>query len=220
MKRLTGILSVVLALFAFSAKADFTGGISIVTGKYETDGSETEKAVTGVTSQVTNNSQSETFVGASVFVEYFMDNGFALGVDYVPMDVDLGKGSRTDSSSGADVASEADTGSRTAEAHIDGLTTIYAHVPFGPMYGILGFHDATIKTKESLPTSSYGDVDLNGIQYGLGYKTDNVRFEVAYSDFDDIDITATGNTIANKVTGQNKISADADVLLAKISFAF
>ena len=184
------------------------------------DLSETEKAVTGVTSQVTNNSQSETFVGASVFVEYFMDNGFALGVDYVPMDVDLGKGSRTDSSSGADVASEADTGSRTAEAHIDGLTTIYAHVPFGPMYGILGFHDATIKTKESLPTSSYGDVDLNGIQYGLGYKTDNVRFEVAYSDFDDIDITATGNTIANKVTGQNKIKADADVLLAKISFAF
>ena len=220
MKKLTSILSVVLALFAFSAKADFTGGISIVTGKYETDGSETEKAVTGVTSQVTNNSQSETFIGASVFVEYFMDNGFALGVDYVPMDVDLGKGSRTDSSSGADVASEADTGSRTAEAHIDGLTTIYAHVPFGPMYGILGFHDATIKTKESLPTSSYGDVDLNGIQYGLGYKTDNVRFEVAYSDFDDIDITATGNTIANKVTGQNKIKADADVLLAKISFAF
>ena len=88
------------------------------------------------------------------------------------------------------------------------------------MYGILGYHDATVKTKESLPTSSYGDVDLNGIQYGLGYKTDNVRFELAYSDFDDIDITATGNTIANKVTGQNKIKADADVLLAKISFAF
>ena len=98
MKKLTSILGVVLALFAFSAKADFTGGISIVTGKYETDGSETEKSVTGVTSQVTSNSQSETFVGASLFVEYFMDNGFALGVDYVPMDVDLGKGSRQDTS--------------------------------------------------------------------------------------------------------------------------
>ena len=218
MKKLTGILSVVLALFAFSAKADFTGGISIMTGAYETDGSETEKSVTGVTSEVTSNSQSETFIGASVFVEYFMDNGFALGVDYVPMDVDLGKGSRTDAD--GDDPSENDDGSRTAEAHIDGLTTIYAHVPLGPMYGILGYHDATIKTKESLPTSSYGDVDLNGIQYGLGYKTDRVRFELAYSDFDDIDITATGNTVANDVKGQNKISADADVLLAKISFAF
>ena len=168
--------------------------------------------------QVTNNSQSETFVGASVFVEYFMDNGFALGVDYVPLDVNLGQGSREDAE--GDDPAENDNGARTAEAHIEGLTTIYAHVPLGPMYGILGFHDATINLEESLPTSSYGDVDLNGIQYGLGYKTDNVRFEVAYSDFDDIDITATGNTIANKVTGQNKIKADADVLLAKISFAF
>ena len=43
MKNLTSVLSVILALFAFSAKADFTGGISLMTGKYETDGSETEK---------------------------------------------------------------------------------------------------------------------------------------------------------------------------------
>ena len=113
MKKLTSILSVVLALFAFSAKADFTGGISIVTGKYETDGSETEKAVTGVTSQVTNNSQSETFIGASLFVEYFMDNGFALGVDYVPLDVNLGQGSREDAE-GDDPAEE-----RAAAASID-----------------------------------------------------------------------------------------------------
>ena len=148
-----------------------------------------------------------------------MDNGFALGVDYVPMDVDLGKGSRQDTSATSS-DDGVDTGSRTAEAHIDGLTTIYAHVPLGPMYGILGYHDATIKTKESLPTSSYADVDLNGIQYGLGYKTDRVRLELAYSDFDDISITASGNTITGNVTGQNKIKADADVLLAKISFAF
>ena len=219
MKKLTSILSVVLALFAFSAKADFTGGISIMTGAYETDGTETEKSVTGVTSQVTSNSQSETFVGASLFVEYFMDNGFALGVDYVPMDVDLGKGSRQDTSATSS-DDGVDTGSRTAEAHIDGLTTIYAHVPIGPVYGILGYHDATIKTKESLPTSSYGDVDLNGIQYGLGIKGENARFELAYSDFDDIEIVATGNTVANNVKGQNKINADADVLLAKISYAF
>ena len=219
MKKLTSILSVILALFAFSAKADFTGGFSLVTGKYETDGSETEKTVTGVTSQVTNNSQSETFVGASLFVEYFMDNGFALGVDYVPLDVNLGQGSRNDTSATTD-DDGVDTGARTAEAHIDGLTTIYTHVPLGPMYGILGYHDATVKTKESLPTSSYGDVDLSGIQYGLGYKTDNVRFELAYSDFDDIEITATGNTISGNVTSQNKIKADADVLLAKISFNF
>ena len=219
MKKLTSILSVILALFAFSAKADFTGGFSLVTGKYETDGSETEKTVTGVTSQVTNNSQSETFVGASLFVEYFMDNGFALGVDYVPLDVNLGQGSRNDTSATTSDAG-VDTGARTAEAHIDGLTTIYTHVPLGPMYGILGYHDATVKTKESLPTSSYGDVDLSGIQYGLGYKTDNVRFELAYSDFDDIEITATGNTISGNVTGQNIIKADADVLGAKISFNF
>ena len=80
------------------------------------------------------------------------------------------------------------------------------------MYLLLGYHDADITTTETLPNSTYGDASVNGIQYGLGVKSDHVKFEVAYSDFDSISLTSTANT--------NKIEADADAVNAKLSFAF
>ena len=56
--------------------------------------------------------------------------------------------------------------------------------------------------------------------YGVGYKGENFRMELAYSDFDDIAITATGNTVSGAITGQNKVTADADALELRLGFAF
>jgi len=211
-----------MALIAPANSGPVGIGVALQVGQYETSGTETEKAVTGVTSETTNKTLKETFAGASVYAEYRRDNGFALGVDYVPMNIDLGSGSRTDSSTGADETSEADTGSRSAKAEIDGLTTIYAHLPIGPVYLLLGYHSADVTTTETLPTSSYGNVSINGTQIGLGVKTEDsrMRAQVSYSDFDAISLTATGNTIAGDLTGQNKITADADVLAFSVAFGF
>lgn len=223
MKKFIGITgTAVLMFFSYylPANADFNFGALLRVGEYETSGTETEKAVTGVTSGTETATETEGFYGASVFIEYEMDNGFALGLDYIPMDVDIGDGARTDSSSAANVASEADVGARTASASLDSLTTIYAHVPIGPIYALLGYHDTTVTTNESLPTSKYADVDLNGIMYGVGYKGENFRMELAYSDFDDIAITATGNTVSGAITGQNKVTADADALELRLGYAF
>ena len=213
MKKLLAVFTVLSMLFALPASAaGLNFGFSLMAGQFDTDGSETEKTVTGVTSEKTSKSLSEDFYGGSIFAEIEADNGIIIGLDYIPLDIKLGSGSRTDSSSGADVASEADTGDRSAEANVKDLFTIYTHVPVGPVYAVLGYMDADVTTSESLPTSTYGDASINGWQYGLGVKRDMMRFEIAYSDFDSISLTSSANT--------NKIEADADALNAKLSFAF
>jgi hypothetical protein len=138
------------------------------------------------------------------------------------MNIDLGSGKRTDASTGADSTSEADTGERSASAEIDGLTTIYAHVPIGPLYVLLGYHSADVTTSETLQTSSYGNASINGTQIGLGMKSEDsrIRAQFSYSNFDAISLTATGNTIAGAVTSQNKITADADAYALTIAFGF
>ena len=210
-----------MALIAPANSGPVGIGVALQVGQYETSGTETEKAVTGVTSETTNKTLKETFAGASVYAEYRRDNGFALGVDYVPTDISLGSGKRTDSDAG-ESTSDDDTGNRSASADIDGLTTIYAHIPVGPVYVLLGYHSADVTTTETLQTSSYGNVSINGTQIGLGIKSEDsrMRAQVSYSDFDDISLTATGNTIAGNLTGQNKITADADVLAFSVAFGF
>ncbi len=212
-----------MALIAPANSGPVGVGVALQVGQYETSGTETEKAVTGVTSETTNKTLKETFAGASVYAEYRRDNGFALGVDYVPTDISLGSGKRTDTATGEDASpTAADTGDRSASADIDGLTTIYAHIPVGPVYVLLGYHSADVTTTETLQTSSYGNVSINGTQIGLGIKSEDsrMRAQVSYSDFDDISLTATGNTIAGNLTGQNKITADADVLAFSVAFGF
>jgi len=225
MKKLISVLGasfIWVALIAPANSGPVGIGVTLQAGQYETSGTETEKTVTGVTSETTSKTLKETFMGGSVYAEYRTDNGWALGVDYVPMNIDLGSGKRTDASTGADVTSEADTGDRSASAEIDGLTTIYAHIPIGPLYVLLGYHSADVTTSETLQTSSYGNASINGTQIGLGVKSEDsrMRAQVSYSDFDDISLTATGNTITGAVTGQNKITADADVLAFTVAFGF
>jgi len=214
MKKVLGVFGVLAMLFAVPANAaDMNIGFSLIGGQYETDGTETEKTVSGVTSETNSASKKETFYGASLFAEYEMDNGIRLGLDYVPMDVKLGAGARNDGTGSADVAAEADTGDRSAEANVEDLWTVYTHVPIGSVYAILGYHGADITTKETLPTSTYGNASINGWQYGLGIQRDMMRFEIAYSDFDSISLASTSSATQT-------ITADADALAAKLSFAF
>ena len=213
MKKLLGILSVCVMsmIYIAPASADFTAGVTFMAGTYETDGSETEKTVSGVTSEVTNHSEKESFYGASVFAEKTFGNGFVLGLDWVPMDIELGSGERIDVD-GA-IAADNDDGTRKASADVENLFTLYTHIPLGPMYLLLGYHDADITTSESLPTSTYPDASVNGIQYGLGVKGDHARFEVAYSDFDSIELSSTDSST-------QKIKADADALMFRFSLNY
>tara|TARA_B100000029_G_scaffold475992_1_gene519746 strand:- start:1100 stop:1774 length:675 start_codon:yes stop_codon:yes gene_type:complete len=224
MKKFLNILSASLfwvALTVPASSAELGAGITMQVGGYETDGTETEKTVTGVTSEQTTTSVKDGFYGASVYAELRFGDRLAIGLDYVPMDIDLGNGERNDTNASADVASEADTGLRTATATMKDLTTLYVRAPLpmtNSMYVQLGYLDADIETSESLPTSSYGNVGLNGIQYGIGVASESGRARLAltYSDFDSISITGTGSGATN----QNSITADGDATSIRLSFGF
>ena len=71
-----------------------------------------------------------------------------------------------------------------------------------------------VTTSETLPSSSYGNVDINGYQVGLGRKGDNFKLELFYSDFDDIKLTASGGSASHT------IAADADAMGLKLSFFY
>ena len=91
MKKLLAVFTVLSMLFALPASAvEMNFGFSLMAGQFDTDGSETEKTVSGVTSEKTTKSLSEDFIGGSIFAEVEADNGIIIGLDYVPLDIKLG----------------------------------------------------------------------------------------------------------------------------------
>ena len=142
------LLSLVCGSFLLisAAKAEMTFGIGFMAGQVSTSGTETEG--TAADTSVRSKSFDEFFVGADIFAEKELANGVSIGVSYVPVDVELGSGKRTDSSTGADVASEADTGTRSASAYLSDLVTLYGNFPFGSngAYGLAGMHFTIVTT--------------------------------------------------------------------------
>ena len=194
------------------AKADVSYGVSLMYGEADTSGHELES---GSTSDKNSKSLKETFIGGSLFIESTNDSGLTVGLDYVPVGLDLGDGTRTDSDDGTNDAAD-DDGTRTASAEIKNLFTLYTNIPVGSSgyYGLLGVHFTTISTSETLPNSTYGDEDIFGFQVGLGMRSGNFKYELSYSDFQDINISASGGN-----TG-NKIEADADAMMLRIAYGF
>ena len=214
-KILTGLASLMLMFSISTLKADVNVGASVLLGQLDTSGSETEKVDLAGAADKNSKSFKETFYGASVFLELVSDNGFALGIDYVPVDVDIGDGKRTDVTTDSNESSS-DSGDYSASASLEDLITIYANIPLGGngFYALAGYHTVDVTTSETLPSSSYGNVDINGYQVGLGKKGDNYKFEFFYSDFEDISLTATGGKASHK------IEADADAMGLKLSFFY
>lgn len=211
-KIISSIAGLILLFWTSFAQAEgFQFGVGFMAGQLNADGTETE----GTAADTSNRSKSfdELFYGADLFAEIVGDNGFTIGLSYIPVDIEIGSGSRTDTD--GDDAAENDDGTRTASADIEDLMTLYTNMPMGSngWYALLGYHMATVTTSETLPNSSYGNEDITGYQLGLGKRNGNTKIELAYSDFEDIDISATGGNT-------NSVSADADALQLRVSFGF
>ena len=213
MNNLTKLFAIaIFSIWGSVAHAEIKYGLGLMAGQVSTDGSETEG--TAADTSTRSKSIEEIFVGADLYVESVSDNGFAIGLSYVPFEIELGSGQRTDTNSAADIASEADTGTRKASADLTDFFTLYANVPMGEkLYALLGYHFATISTSETLNETSYPDADVEGYQVGFGSRSGNMKYELAYSDFDSIKLTGTGG-------GTNTVTADADALTFRIAFGF
>lgn len=211
MKKIFAVLSTLFFLTSVSAKAEVQYGFGLMTGQISSDGTETE----GTAADTSDRSKSfdELFFGADLFLEYISGGGITYGVSYVPVDIELGSGQRADVN-GSDPA-ENDDGTRKASADVSDLITLYTNVPVGAngWYGLLGYHMATVETSETLNESSYGDEDITGYQIGIGQRIDSFKYELSYSDFEDISIKSSGG-------GTNSVNADADALTFRVSFGF
>ena len=211
-KYFLGILTF-LSITLFASISNAGVGFSIMVGEAETSGTETEKTVTGVTSEKNSITINEAFYGGSIFAEFEVMGG-KIGLDWVPMDVSLGARSRDDAAANTDSGN--DSGARKAEAELSDLFTLYVNVPLGPGYVLLGAHQVDVNTIETLPTSSYGNETIQGYQLGYGFTNGTASIEAFYSDFEDISITGTGSGETN----QNKVEADADTIGLKLKLAF
>ena len=212
MRKLIAIISTSVMMLCMSVSyAEVQFGVALQTGNLSTSGTETE----GTAADTSNRSKSfdEFFVGADIFIEHISDNGLTLGLSYVPLDIEIGSGKRTDVD--GDDPAENDDGTRKASADVSDLITLYTNVPMGTngWYGLLGAHFTTITTSETLPNSSYGDEDIMGLQVGFGKRDGNAKIELAYSDFEDISISSSGGNT-------NKVTADADALTLRFSYGF
>ena len=177
-KYLIGILTFVsiTVLTAMAANAGTTSvGFSVMAGIASTDGTESEKSG-DVGPELNKKSINEDFYGGSVYLEHELDNGVAFGFDYVPYDIELGSGKRTDATTDASESTQ-DDGTSTASADLQDLITVYTAIPMGdsPVYGLLGVHNATITSNEALHTNStYPDEDVLGLPSWIRSKKVNV----------------------------------------------
>lgn len=213
MKKLLSLISAFFLIIS-TAKAEMSFGIGLMGGQVSSSGTETEG--TAADTSVRTKSFDEIFVGADIFAEKELANGMSFGVSYVPVDVELGSGKRTDTATTtAKGGAENDTGTRSASADLSDLITLYGNFPIGGngAYALAGMHFVTVSTSETLPNSSYGDEDIFGALIGIGAKTGNTKVELFYSDFEDISISSTGGNT-------NKVTADADALTLRLSVGF
>jgi len=205
MKKILSIISASFLLFSATAKAEMTYGIGLMAGQVSTSGTETE----GSAADTSNRSKSidEFFAGADVFIENETANGYTFGVSYVPLDVEIGSGQRTDSG--------ISSGTRKASAELSNLITLYGNYPIGSdgAYTVAGIHYTTVKTIETLPNTTYGDENIFGAMIGFGKKSGNSKFELFYSDFQDISLSGNGGN-------GNKVDADADAITFRYSYGF
>ena len=214
------ILITILATFALAGVSHAGSfGVGVSGGIIHVEGSGTETTTAGTVAGGAANTNSKDVDAASiigsVFAEYEFDNGWAIGYEHVPGSADVAdaKNSRTDETA-EDAAGSGSSGSttRTAQAEVDNFNTVYIEAPIGSAYVRLGFAQVDVNTQETASHGTYGNVSVDGVNYGIGLKGSLGGFmtktSLEHTDFDDFTITSTTS---------NKISADLDV--TQIKFA-
>ena len=216
MKKISILFSIIM-LFVSSAHAEMRYGISGALTMVNADGTETEGG------EKNSKSVDNTVVVPSIFVEYGMGQ-YSIGLDYIPMDADVSSKThkRTDTETSVTGTATTTSTSRTqqADAELTNHITLYANYMLSDaMFVKAGVAQVSLDTNESLGTGSkYGNVDIYGGVFGIGFTDGNSRFELVYTDYEDISLTSS--VARTGVTTNNKIEADLDTLSLKYSYAF
>jgi hypothetical protein len=201
---------------AFSTYAEVKIGASLAYTMFSSDGSEETKT----SGEKNSGSADESVLVPALFIEAAASNGLALGIDYTPVNTEIGSG--TNARTDTDTDDSANTaGDNKASAELSGHMTIYALLPMGSSGAYLkgGLARASIDTTETLATgTSYGNADVDGFIFGLGFERDTangafIRMEGTYTDYEDVKFN--GSLDADSV--RNVINADVDALAFRVA---
>ena len=226
-------MMIVIATFVAMTSSVFAGSFGLgVTGSMaaiQADGTETEGTAAD-TSDRTHTAQNTVIVG-SLFAEYTFDGlgGITIGYDMMPgsadVNSDVTKVTRIQTTIDGTAVEVASKETRTAQAEIDGVYTMYIDIPVtGGWYGKLGYTELDVTTQEAFSGDggSYGNTSVDGMVYGAGFKGSMgssafYKIETSYTDYDSLTLNETGQTADSPA---NKITADLDVTRATIALGF
>jgi hypothetical protein len=218
MKKL--LLTIVLSiLYVSSASADLgvNVGVSGQAGIFSASATENEG-----TTKKGNGSEHGSAGWASIFLEGTINDRFILGIDYVPtaLETDTTETAKSKITYAADGGETSAAVTNKVQVDFEHLTTLYAGFMLTEnFYAKAGITTVDVITNENLATgSSYGDTELDGTMFGIGYHNalDNgvfFRFEGNYMTFDGATQTGTGTGASRKIELRN-----LDGVSGKLSF--
>jgi len=211
MNKIITILSLTLLSF-MPAYAGVNIGASMNAGVFHGTGEESEN---GELSR-------EDATGAAAYASVFVEAGgerFAIGIDYVPQGLESETAETV-----VDDKTTTDTSTRkTNKVQVDfeDLTTLYVSLSLTENFYVkAGIVQVDVITKESLATgSAYGNGDLDGTMYGLGYHTEFgngmfARFEGSVMDLGGQKLTSTTNS-DNTVELKDVVGATGKISIGK-----
>ena len=218
MKKLLLVITISMLTFVGKSYAEMFYGVSLALTKINADGTETEGG------EKNNGSTDHTTFIPSLFAEFAYSDTISVGLDYIPFKADVSDKtkSRTDTETSVTGTTTTTSTSRSqsAQAELSNHVTLYTNYMFTDVaYVKAGVAFVQLKTDETLGTGSkYGNEDIYGGVIGLGAKSGNSRFELVYTDYEDVSLTSS--VARTGVTTNNKIEADLDTVAFKYSYAF
>ena len=210
MNKIITILSLTLLSF-MPAYAGVNIGASVNGGVFHGTGQENENG------ELSTEDATGAAVFASVFVEASGER-FAVGIDYVPG----GLSSETaETIIDDDVGSTATRTTNKVAVDFEDLTTLYVSLNLTENFYVkAGLVTVDVITNESLGTGSkYGNGDLDGTMYGIGYHTEFgngmfARFEGSVMDMGGQKLTSTTNS-DNTVELKDVVGATGRISIGK-----
>ena len=207
MRNIIKIRNLLFAVIAFTSISftahSFEGfSIGVVGAQADFDTSGNEREAEGDKNTAT--SSSSTDVG-SLFTEYTFSQGSTIGLEYIPGAATLGSKSRVDA-----VVTGDNAGTRVAKAEVSDHITVYVEptIMLTDTFGVYikgGASRVSVNSQESsLPNSTYGNVDVWGVAYGVGakayYSNWFAKLEHLQTDYGTVTLHSSNTSVGNVIT--------------------
>ena len=226
--KLAVFLTAIIMSFSTSAFSfeGFSIGATYSNTDFSTKGNETTTKAGDAGLEVNSTTKTGSEDVGAIFAEYTFAQGSTIGIEYIPGDAEIGKGSRTQNNTDSETPANDADGTITAKATISDYTRIYVEPTWmaNDRFGVfvkggaahLSVQPSYTETADVIQ-GTYKSEDVWGVMYGVGAKAyfGNVFVKAEYLE------TEFGTYSHQSTTGQkNKITADIDMEETRISIGY